>query len=255
MLKEKIFNFLAKNLFGLNYSYSEAKTYSQNKEKENKSVNVNNINSFKNKENFKNGSLYASGVLNILKKEGDWDYYFRDTNILYKRIFHRNENFYEKEEFYCTGELLKKNIRTKLKENITEKYYKSGEIESIKIFLNYFETDLEDYFEYTFYINGTLKEKKRVQNGKLVGLYEKYREDGLLKKRFFSLMNGNLEGVYEEFYDNGLIKERTDYKNGKKEGFQKFYYKNNQVKEIRLFLRDRLVQILVEYDEKGNSLN
>lgn len=256
MLKEKIFNFLAKNIFGLNYSYSEAKKYSKNlEEKEKKNSLVNNINTFNNKENYKNGSLFSSGILNILKKEGDWEYFFKDTNITHKKICHNDDKFFEKEEFYSTGELLRKNSRTDLKENISEKYYKTGQIKSIIISPNYFESDFSDYFEYNFYINGQLKEKKRIQNRKIVGLYEEYTEDGILKKSFFSLMDGSLEGVYKEFHENGGIKECTDYRRGKKEGFQKIYYENFQVKEVNFFLGDRLIQVLAKYDEKGNNIN
>lgn len=252
MLKEKIFNFLARYFFNLNYDYLKAKEYNQEKLEKNEDINKNSLMKFENIETFKNGGIYSKGNFNFMQKEGEWQYFFKNSNILQKIILYDKNSAFEKEEYYPGGEIFKISRKTELKENIIEYYYKSGEIKTIQIYPNFLQTSIPNYFEYNFYINGQIKEQKRIFDKKIVGLYKKYSEDGILLKECFYLKDGTLEGNYLENYDNGMLKLTLDYRKGRIEGYLKKYYRNGQIKNISIYNNDGLVNSIATYDEKGN---
>ncbi len=72
----------------------------------------------------------------------------------------------------------------------------------------------------------------RIRNfryGKLDGLSEWFKENGLLRHRE-NYKNGKQDGLDERFYENGLLLHRENYKNGKKHGSSKDFYENGQLR-------------------------
>ncbi|MDY5306697.1 toxin-antitoxin system YwqK family antitoxin [Fusobacterium gastrosuis] len=252
-IKESILNFILKKILNSNLTYTELLNYSKsNNKKEHKNIKKE-INLFSENELYKNGSIYATGEMNLLEKNGEWKYFFKNGNIQ-KIIIHDKGKDFLKEEYYESGELFKKHFISDLKEKITETYYITGEIFSIRVLPEYFKTDTDNYFEYIFYINGNLKEKKRVIGNKLVGSYELYREDGILLKKTFYLKDGEIDGNETVYYENGNTYKTIDYLKNVKQGFEKTFFENGQLAEVSIFSKNELVHTLAKFNEKGEKI-
>ncbi len=259
-LKEKIFNLLAKNFFGLNYNFSEAKDFNSTKELENNGVNIlykNNLDSIASKAldnsktiKFSNDfNIYACGVEKFETSEriGIWEYYYKNEvenkNLKKYKIIDYSKN--KQDLFYPTGE---EHIRV-LENGTVETYYKSGELEKISR-----KTATEIIFEYSFFQNGKLKEKRAFYKEHLIGEYELYKEDGILLKKAFYNAQGELDGFYQEFYSNSKLKIETFYINGKKIAFEKEFYENGQLRSCYLYSENKKIKLFGIFLDNGANI-
>lgn len=259
-LKEKIFNLLAQNFFGLNYNFSEAKDFNLTKELENNSGNIpykknslsitskvldnNKIIKFSNDFN-----IYACGTekFETSEKIGVWEYYYKNE-IENKTLKKYRIIDYSKDKqslFYPTGE---EHIRV-LENGTVETYYRSGELEKISR-----KTATEIVFEYSFFQNGKLKEKRAFYREHLIGEYELYKEDGILLKKAFYNTQGELEGFYQEFYSNSKLKIETFYINGKKIAFEKEFYENGQLRSCYLYSENKKIKLFGIFLDNGANI-
>ena len=78
----------------------------------------------------------------------------------------------------------------------------------------------------TYFKNGTIANKFFVKNGKQIGAFESYFENGLLQRKGTIGDNG-LEGLYTEFQGDGTICVQMEYKNG--QPVQNFYTVSNNL--------------------------
>ena len=259
-LKEKIFNLLAKNFFGLNYNFSEAKDFNSTKELENNGVNIlykNNLDSIASKAldnsktiKFSNDfNIYACGVEKFETSEriGIWEYYYKNEvenkNLKKYKIIDYSRN--KQDLFYPTGE---EHIRV-LENGTIETYYRSGELEKISR-----KTATEIIFEYSFFQNGKLKEKRAFYKEHLIGEYELYKEDGILLKKAFYNAQGELDGFYQEFYSNSKLKIETFYINGKKIAFEKEFYENGQLRSCYLYSEKKKIKLFGIFLDNGANI-
>ncbi len=63
--------------------------------------------------------------------------------------------------------------------------------------------------------------------------------DGSIKERKF-LQEGKLEGEYTSYFNNGQIMAQLHFVHGKKNGAAATYYHNSQVREKATFINDKM---------------
>ena len=71
-----------------------------------------------------------------------------------------------------------------------------------------------------YYENGQLERRGNLENGKVEGFWEFYRENGLIDHTW-TYQGGVFHGVYEEFHKNGQLQTRSNWIKGRKTGFYK----------------------------------
>jgi antitoxin component YwqK of YwqJK toxin-antitoxin module len=100
-----------------------------------------------------------------------------------------------------------------------------------------------------FSSNGELTKRCNYSNDKLEGLFEEYI-DGRLKERY-NLKDGKKNGRYESFYSNGRVREEITYKDDKPNGSYIKYFNNGNPSEIIQYDNGLLKDNLIRYYESG----
>ena len=62
-------------------------------------------------------------------------------------------------------------------------------------------------------------------------------------------------GLYVTYYESGVRKSLIGYQDGKKSGFQIFWYSNGQIQSRQEFADDQPIGIAQYWDECGNTSN
>ena len=83
----------------------------------------------------------------------------------------------------------------------------------------------EDGFYYSYYPNGQVESKGFIENGLNQGVYTRYYEDGTLQRIIDSYGDGKKWGYEEWFYPSGKIEGRREYKNDELHGLSKSFNK------------------------------
>lgn len=103
------------------------------------------------------------------------------------------------------------------------------------------------------------------ENGKQNGEYKKYHNKGYLKETGYYKYNKK-DGLFISYYDTiirtyneveeitQLVKDSIEYKNGKKNGKERSYYKNNQLKKDITWENDYKIGDYLEFYENGDTL-
>lgn len=100
------------------------------------------------------------------------------------------------------------------------------------------------------------------KDGKIHGMYEHYHPNGKLRTKgtlYTTIeidgkqMSNVYDGKNEEFYDTGTLKSLTHYKMGKLNGVWKQFYANEMLSEIRYYEDNLGVGVWEQFDDKGNK--
>jgi antitoxin component YwqK of YwqJK toxin-antitoxin module len=76
------------------------------------------------------------------------------------------------------------------------------------------------------YINGQVKSKGNIKNGKLIGRLTKWYENGQISSEEHYL-DGKQDGKWTNWFENGQMSLERNYKNGKKDGKWTYWRKDD----------------------------
>jgi antitoxin component YwqK of YwqJK toxin-antitoxin module len=91
--------------------------------------------------------------------------------------------------------------------------------------INYAMTDGEGLI---FSADGSVIARQNYKNGKLNGLFKRFRRDGSLDYSC-NYENGELNGLFESFRKDGSVIQRKNYENGKLNGLREVLDENGSV--------------------------
>jgi len=94
-----------------------------------------------------------------------------------------------------------------------------------------------------FYPDHSLREKREFKNGKKVGEYIAYWENGN-KKLCYKFSNDEYEGTCCEWNRQGVLIKEMNYKKGYEEGSQKMFYDNGKVRSNYVIVDGRRFGLL-----------
>ena len=240
-IKKYIYKFLVKNMFE-DFFKEDINLNTSSLEKGNQSTIERLINQHEYIEYFNDTSKIYSSAKSDSTNFGDWNYFYKKTSNLFKIV--KNKEI--KAEYYPNGNLKMKKINSET----VEFYYFNGEIEKILITP---KNELKIIYIYKFYKNGQLKESYRTINGRMIGLYNSFREDGIPIKEAFFNRYGEEEGTTITYYDNGIIESNSDFYKGYKQGYEKRYYPYGLLKKIDVYFKNNYVQTLINYSDDGKE--
>ena len=125
-------------------------------------------------------------------------------------------------------------------------------------------------------IDGELRERYNMSNGKKNGLYESWSNGWLIKKCFFknginhgeyyeyygddkvkiscNFVCGKKSGDYNEYYENGMLHIFCHYKNGQRDGFYKEWYENGKMGKKCYYIDGRLYNDCFYWDKDGRPI-
>lgn len=108
-------------------------------------------------------------------------------------------------------------------------YYESGEVEYRKVYNNPEDYELkESFIQYHYFKNGNLKKVFEVKD---------------------SLLNNTLC----EYYENGKQKRTINYSNGKKNGIEKLYTKENEIAESNFYINSFHMVQMKSFNNAGGT--
>ncbi|MCD4791639.1 MAG: hypothetical protein K8R54_00270 [Bacteroidales bacterium] len=102
-------------------------------------------------------------------------------------------------------------------------YYKNG----AKIKEESYKDGLLNGDQLTYYEDGKIYDRKKFENDKQIGLWEKFHKNGKVYLKTF-LVNGLMDGPLFRYYYSGKIEVKGQYKNDLKEGKWTFYSEDGQ---------------------------
>jgi antitoxin component YwqK of YwqJK toxin-antitoxin module len=154
---------------------------------------------------YDNGQLMYKGSFNNGKKDGYWEWYFDNGQLMYKGSYKNGKEEGYWEEYYDNGQLAYKGS------------YKNGKL--IK------KLDESEQPKKKLFIPRKLsgEDSRWAQWNK-----EQPIVDGLRINQY-NINTGKKQGIWEEYYDNGQLAYKGSYKNGKEEGIWKWYHNNGQL--------------------------
>ncbi len=241
----------------------------------------------------KNQQLIEKGSYDInQKKDGKYEK-FSNTGIELESGNYKNgkkigvwkihELTYNKKESILKKVFKYTDTYTKCEER---EYNDDGKKYCVKNITNYFEEKVQAHYLTTkngsyksFYFCDKIKERGTYKNGKKIGIWEKFNEEGQKtkhclinnngtaecdiyeyywknsgskKKLHFTehYINNKKEGQYIFYYDNGNLKESGEYKNNKQNGPIKYYRENGILKEVSTYKKGKIITTVI-YNTNG----
>ncbi len=173
--------------------------------------------------------LYGEGKYVDGKREGLWTFYVIEDKT-FKKIKQQKVS-------YTNGE----------KVGDFKYFFPSGKVSvEGKYFSDQPEGEVKSYYE-----DGHLYGTRYFSNGLRTGRHTYFYPDGKLKSER-SFVNDTLNGLYQTFYSNGNLQEHFNYVKGKENGIYKYYYENGQLWIEKEYKNGLLINVIVNYDNKGN---
>jgi hypothetical protein len=96
----------------------------------------------------------------------------------------------------------------------------------------------------------TTKKLNQIINGKKVGEWITYHDNGTVKE-IGEYINGEKIGLWEEYYNNGVICSREEYSNGRVEGKWWVFYRSGKLEAVGKFKNDKIEGKCIRYYENG----
>ena len=187
---------------------------------------------------FKNGSLqkvvnYQSG-----KIEGVEEVYFENGNLKQINNYTGGKKNGMHQEFFGSGQLnYEANYVNDMLEGEAVYYFKSGKVSVTSSFKNN-ERDGEQIIYWDNDNDKQVQSKTTWSEGKQVGPFETYSEDGILLTK--GTNNGGswekpcYDGLYEEYRSDGSLLKKLSYENCIKTGTQEFFYDDGSLWKTEL---------------------
>lgn len=94
-----------------------------------------------------------------------------------------------------------------------------------------------------FYPDGTLQEIRVYSNGKKVGKYNAFWENGA-KKLAYNFKNDEYDGLCQEWNSDGLLIKSMHYSKGYEEGEQKMFFDNGKIRSNYVMVKGRRYGLL-----------
>ena len=104
-----------------------------------------------------------------------------------------------------------------------------------------------------YHINGKLRLKGFIENGKIEGLYKTWHESGKLQSEV-NYKAGLEDGIRKAYYENGQLKYEYIMQDGEFTGLCKTWYENGQLKSEGFLEKGLRVGVWSDYDENGNLI-
>jgi len=94
-----------------------------------------------------------------------------------------------------------------------------------------------------FYSSGVLNEIRNFENGKKIGRYNTWWENGKLQQQF-NLKDDEYEGTCKEWNSNGILIRSMNYKKGYEVGQQQLFYDNGKIRSNYFIVNGRRYGLL-----------
>ena len=203
---------------------------------------------------YDNGNLKQIGQYDTNgKATGVWKFYYEDVDGQLKDIgkYEKGSATGEWKSYYNGGEFLANGKYEKGKRTGEWKfYYVDGKLLGIDNYENGIKNGQSK--KYGEYEKG-LVEVGNYEDGKKNGVWKFYHEDGTFST-ISKYENGKKNGDHKEYYSDGKLKVSTKFENGKKNGEHKEYYRNGEMRYRILWQKDKLMDIISNFDTKGNPM-
>lgn len=192
----------------------------------------------------KDGIKKAAGKYLNQKKEGNWNFYDTEGKIAAIDTYVKGQKNGLSKVYYDNGKVSETvNWNLGKREGLTTEYFKDGKKKSES---NYVDDELQGR-SMVFFPNGQFKTVGKYVDGVKNGTWMYYNQDGKEHfresydqgKRISSIpMNGTFKTYYEG--DIEIMKNEITYKNGKKDGpFKEFYKKGEWKYERRVYDQEK----------------
>lgn len=208
----------------------------------------------------KNGNLRGEITYRDGKEEGSERWYHENGDLDYEEIYKDGVCCFHQRKFYPS-----KNVYT------YKDVQKCTKDDELLCTLNNLPITgvLKEYYD-----NGNLKSETTYKDGKKEGVSKIYKINGLMdgyndyhygsRKYFYKVYDPNesvyalnevkscydnllctlngvlVTGIVQEYHKNGYLKHETDYKDGVKEGFERWYYSNGDLDSERFYVNGKL---------------
>jgi antitoxin component YwqK of YwqJK toxin-antitoxin module len=187
---------------------------------------LNNFQEGESKKYYPNGILESQGTFSKGKKNGLWTYHFSENGeIKYKQKY---KNGKKDGAYLLMGADQKINIEGNYldDEKIGEwNHYKNGKLE-----INQNYKTSHSYSEVTYYDNGQIKYKRNFSNGKNIGKWLYFFENGKIVTEINFNEEGKWNGKRKKFWKNGNLKSEMDFDNGKSL-YNNEYFENGNIQK------------------------
>ncbi len=105
-----------------------------------------------------------------------------------------------------------------------------------------------------FYPNGTISQRYLVKLGKMNGLFQNYKENGIISKEYEVIDDSIKNGSYTEYHSNGIKSYQTTYLLGKPEGMEYYFNSSGDTTEYGMFSHDKYKFPYKKWLKKGEVL-
>lgn len=136
-------------------------------------------------------------------------------------------------------------------DGLMKEFYRNGNSKSIQHFVNDQFTDTSFFF----HENGNLSSVKIKINNKKEGCWKQYNDKGKVYKET-SYKDDLLDGPSTKYtYRSGRILQRSNFKEGEKDGKQEDYYNNGKIKTVLYYKNNNPCMGTEEWYESGEKVN
>lgn len=175
-------------------------------------------------------------------------------NASYLRVGLKENNYWRIFDLYLNEDKVRmkgysKDDSLKLKEGLTEYYYRSGKMLARRSFLNGKMHGISK----SWYENGQLKDSAMYLHGVAIGVEKGWYEDGTLQYIATNDSIGNGNGTTLYYYKNGTIRSKGDTRNEKRNGVWYYYREDESPASEVTFEKDSVIAYNA-FDEKGKLL-
>lgn len=204
-------------------------------------------------EYFSNGKIRRKCAVKNSKKNGKCETFYDDGKPSRKTEYKDGTLVGESVDFWENGNPQKKQSRDQSGQliSVTE-YFEDGQKKKESVIADNRETSAKEYF-----MNGntSLEYKWSGDQQSLV----RYHDNGkpalkanlmVSRQCFYSCWNSmEYDGLLQRFDEDGRIAEKTNYKNGKREGRAQLFWSNGKIREESEFKSDRLISEKIYSDD------
>jgi len=86
-----------------------------------------------------------------------------------------------------------------------------------------------------FYSNGVISQRYLVKNGKMNGIFQNYKDDGIISKEYEVIDDTIKNGIYTEYHSNGVRSYQTTYILGEHHGMEYYFNLSGDTTEYVMY--------------------
>ena len=167
-----------------------------------------------------NGSRLESGYEVNGIKEGVWEFFDPESEILIEKVTYKSGKRHGKAYIFLAMDEWQYEEENKVNRIWHECIYKNDDKYQDMSFdkdggyqVEHFKNGKKHGSQEHYYPNGNIRNKRKFVNGKIEGFDKYFHEDGSKKIVSFKV-DGQLHGDYESYQEDGNFLERANYENG-----------------------------------------